>query len=97
MENNFLKVLEGRFFLQTNSLNLNAVQRFVVNSFFQLMMDSLCTKAEVEKDNISEFETLIVKLYCVNREFVEEQIKDRDVLKKATHIIDVVYQLVLTN
>jgi len=97
MENNFLKVLEGRFDLQINSLNLNAVQSFVVKTHFRFMIDALCVKQSVEEKEIPEFVKLVIKLYRVNREFVEEQIKDRDVLKKATHIIDVVYQLVLTN
>ncbi len=97
MEEKFLEVLEGRFYLETHSLNLNAQQRYVVNIYFKFMMDALCIKHSVEKDDISEFETLIVKLYCVNREFVEEQIKDRETLLKATHIIDVIYQLFMNN
>lgn len=97
MQEQFLKVLEGRFNLQINSLNLNAVQSSVVKTHFRFMMDALCVKQSVEENEIPEFVKFVIKLYRVNREFVEEQIKDRDILKKSTHIIDVVYQLVLTN
>jgi len=57
MEENFVKVLEGRFYLEIFSLNLSAEQRFIVNTCFKFMMDALCTKDSVEKENISEFET----------------------------------------